>query len=142
METTSSTRPTVLGLDTGFFQRLYTGHDQAVAAWDDVRAGRATGVVSCVSLFELERLGLRGAFPHEVADRLVQSIPAACHVVWLDAATGADRLHRAARRAHGIGLAMADAIILTSLLDAEASIVYSTDGDFQRYDGPAEIVLL
>lgn len=134
--------PKTLGFDTGFFQRLYTGHDRARAAWNDIRAGRATGVVSCLSLFELERLGLRGALPHDVAERLVESIPAVCTVVWLGADDGAERLHRAARRAHGIGLSMADALILTSLLDAEAITIYSTDGDFMRYDGPAEIVSL
>jgi predicted nucleic acid-binding protein len=142
MEPTTSTPPPVLGFDTGFFRRLYDGDDRARAAWADVRAGRAAGVVSCLSLFELDRLGLRGALPQDVAGAFVQALPATCRVVWLGADDGADRLHRAARRAHGVSLAMADALILTSLLDADASTVYTTDGDFQRYDGPVEIVTL
>ena len=141
METTPPLVPHV-GFDTGFFRRLHDGDARARAAWADVRAQRAAGVVSCVSLFELERLGLRGVLPRGVAETFVAVLPTTCTVVWLDAATGAERLSRAARRAHGTGLAMADALILTSLLDAGAETVYTTDSDFQRHDGPETIVLL
>ena len=140
---TSPTGDTVLGFDTGFFQRLYARDAQATAAWDDVRAGHAVGAISCVTLFEIERLGLRGGvLPRDVADGLVRSLPVTCRVVWLGADDGADRLHRAVRLAHGNGLAMADAIILTSLLDAGATTVYTTDSDFDRYDGPVHVVQL
>jgi len=37
---------------------------------------------------------------------------------------------------------MADSIILTSLLDAGATTVYTTDSDFERYDGPVHVVQL
>lgn len=134
--------PLHYGFDTGFFRRLHDGDARARAAWADVRSGRATSVVSCVSLFELERLGLRGVIPRGVAEAFADAIPAVCTVVWLDAATGADRLSRAARRSHGVGLAMADAVVLTSLLDADAETVYTTDTDFERHDGPETIVLL
>ena len=130
------------GFDTGFFQRLHAGDARACAAWTDVRSGAATGVVSCISLFELTHLGLRGVIPRDVAEALTAAVPVVCTVVWLDASTGADRLDRAARRSHGVGLAMADAIILTSLLDAGAETIYTTDSDFERHDGPETIVLL
>lgn len=133
---------TVLGLDTGFFRRLYDRDARAAAAWADIRAERAAGVVSCLTLFELERLGLRGVLPRDVADGLVRSLPVTCRVVWLGPEDGADRLHRAVRLAHGNGLAMADAVILTSLLDAGATTVYTTDSDFDRYDGPVAVVTL
>lgn len=141
METIPST-PARYGFDTGFFRRLYDGDARARAVWADVRSGNAVGVVSCVSLFELERLGLRGAIPRGVAAAFADAIPGTCTVVWLDAEAGADRLSRAARRGHGTGLAMADALILTSLVDAGAGTVYTTDSDFERYDGPVEIVRL
>ncbi len=141
METVPPAIPQI-GFDTGFFRRLHDGDSRARGVWADVRASRAVGLVSCVSLFELERLGLRGVIPRDVADGLAAAIPVTCTVVWLDAVTGANRLSRAARRGHGIGLAMADAIILTSLLDAGAETVYTTDSDFQRHDGPETVVLL
>ena len=37
---------------------------------------------------------------------------------------------------------MADALILASLLDAGAESVYTTDHDFERYDGPANVIIL
>lgn len=132
----------VLGLDTGFFVRLLQADARAVAAWADVRAGRAVGAVSCITLFELDRLGLRGQVERGPAEALVAALPVTCHVVWLGPEDGADRIRRSVRIGQGNGLAMADAVILTSLLDASATTVYTVDSDFERYDGPVEIVLL
>ena len=132
----------VVGFDTGFFVRLLQADPRAVAVWGDVRAGRSTGAASCLTLFELDRLGLKGHVERESAEALVAALPDTCRVVWLGDLEGADRLRRAVRLGHGNGLAMADAIILTSLLDAGAATVYTTDDDFERYDGPLEVVLL
>lgn len=134
--------PPVLGFDTGFFVRLLTADARAVAAWAEVRAGRAIGAASYVTLFELDRLGLRGQVERGPAESLVAAIPLTCQVIWLGPDDGADRIRRAVRLGQGNGLAMADAIILTSLLDAGATTVYTADSDFERYDGPIDIVLL
>ena len=142
METPPTEAPRALGFDTGFFVRLLGGDARAASAWADVRAGRASGAVSCVTLFELDRLGLRTAVPPEAARALVEAMPVVCRVVWIGADRGADLLRRAARLGHGSGLAMADAVILASLLDAGAETIYTTDPDIQRYDGPATVVLL
>ena len=136
METST---PRTLGFDTGFFHRVVGRDETATHVWADVRAGRALGTVSFVTLFELDRLGLRGVLPKDVAEGLVDALPATCRVVWL---SEPGPLRRAARLAHGIGLAMADALILSSLLDAGAETVYTTDSDFERYDGPTRIVVL
>ncbi len=132
----------VLGFDTGFFVRLLQADARAVAAWADVRAGHAVGAASCITLFELDRLGLRGQVERAPAEGLVAALPVTCRVVWLGPEDGAARIHRAVRLGQGNGLAMADAIILTSLLDAGATTVYTSDPDFERYDGPIDIVLL
>ena len=134
--------PPVAGFDTGFFVRLLQADPRAVAVWADVRAGRASGAASSLTLFELDRLGLRGVVERGPAEALVDALPQTCRVVWLDAAEGAGRLRRAARLGHGNGLAMADAVILQSLLDAGATTVYTTDGDLERYDGPLDVVVL
>ena len=132
----------VYGFDTGFFVRLLQADTRAVAAWADVRAGRTTGAASCLTLFELDRLGLRGVVERGPAEALARALPQTCRVVWLGEPDGADRLRRAVRLGHGNGLAMADAVILTSLLDAGATTVYTTDSDFERYDGPADVTVL
>ena len=51
----------MIGLDTGFFVELLRGNREAVAVWKSLIAGEAEGVVSCLTLFELERLGLNNA---------------------------------------------------------------------------------
>ena len=146
METASAATgppaPPVLGFDTGFLVRLLQADARAVAAWADVRAGHAVGAVSCITLFELDRLGLRGQVERAPAEALVAALPVTCRVVWLGPEDGAARIRRAVRLGQGNGLAMADAIILTSLLDAGATTVYTSDPDFERYDGPIDIVLL
>ena len=131
--------PTV-GFDTGFFVRLLQADARAAGVWADVRAGRVAGAVSCLTLFELDRLGLRGQIARGPTEALVDALPATCRVVWLGAGDGPDG--GAARLAHGNGLAMADAVILASLLDAGAAAVYTTYPDLERYEGPVDIVVL
>ena len=140
--TTSTPDAPVLGFDTGFFVRLLQADARAVSAWADVRANRAVGAASCVTLFEFDRLGLRGQVERGSAEALVAAIPLTCRVVWLGPDDGAARIRRAVRLGQGNGLAMADAIILASLLDAGATTVYTVDSDFERYDGPVDVVLL
>ena len=146
METASAatgpSAPPVLGFDTGFFVRLLQADARAVATWADVRAGRAVGVLSCITLFELDRLGLRGRVERGPAEALVAALPRACRAVWLGPEDGADRIRRSVRMGQGNGLAMANAVILTSLLDAGATTVYTVDSDFDRYDGPVHVVQL
>ena len=131
--------PSILGFDTGFFRRLHEGSPRAVQAWRDVQEGRFAGVVSCITFFELQRLGLRGVIPKPYIERLVQNLPVICHTTWLDSP---EPLSRGARLAHGLGMSMADSLILSALLDAGASTIYTTDSDFDRYAGPVEIVRL
>ena len=131
--------PAILGFDTGFFRRFREGVPRAVDAWTAVQKGSAEGVVSCVTLYELEKLGLRGVIPQADADGIIRFLPYMCRVVWLDSLAP---LSRGARLAHGLGMSMADSLILSALLDAGASTIYSTDSDFDRYEGPVEIVRL
>lgn len=83
-----------------------------------------------LTLFELERLGLRGAIERRAADTLREAIPALCRLQWLDEI---EALSQAASIGHGTGLPAVDALILTSLLRAGATVVYTTDEDFERY---------
>ena len=130
-----------IGLDTGFFFRLHTRHPQALEVWHRIATGSDEGVISCITLFELERLGLRGALPKESAEVLVENIPIVCKVVWLGQENKA-LFNKAARFAHGNGLSMADSLILASLIQAGASIVYTTDSDIAGYESQIHIVRL
>lgn len=130
------------GFDTGFFFRLLDGVPRAVSVWEPVAAGDASAALSCITLFELDRAALRGTLDRTAVDVLLVDLPVLCRVVWLGEGEGPGRLHRAARLAHGNGLAMADALILSALIEAGATTVYTTDPDLARYDGPTEVVVL
>ncbi|MGI9190320.1 MAG: type II toxin-antitoxin system VapC family toxin [Longimicrobiaceae bacterium] len=119
-----------LGFDTGFFVRLLESDPRAAEIWQAIEAGEVAGVISCITLFELIRIGLRGALSRESTEELTQLIPGVCTVVWLTEPT---LLHDAARLAHGHHFSMADAVILISLRRAGADTIYTTDADLVRY---------
>lgn len=128
-----------VGLDTGFFVRLLQADPTAREIWSRITRGEITAAISCISLYELDKHGLKGVVEKTAAETLVEELPHLCRVVWLD---GPALLRRAARIAHGNGLAMADAIILASLIEAEAEEVYTTDSDLSTYPAGPKIVML
>lgn len=128
-----------VGLDTGFFVRLLQADATATEVWGRVARREAMAAISCISLFELDRLGLKGAVERKAADALVEELPHLCRVLWLD---GPALLHDAARVAHGNGLSMADSIILTSLMAAKAEEIYTTDSDLSAYAAGPKMIRL
>ncbi len=121
----------VIGLDTGFFIQLIRGHRDCVQLWSAL-GDSFRGVVSCITLAEIERLALRGKIELTAAETLRDAIPAVCEIIWIDTP---DVLKRAARLSHGAGLSMIDAVILACLLAGGAETVWTTDANFQRYTG-------
>jgi predicted nucleic acid-binding protein len=135
-----TTLPSRLGLDTGFFKRLDSGGQRAETAWAQIVGGGTTGIISCVTIFELQKLGLRGVIEKQAVESLTEELHHVCQIIWL---TENSLIRRAARISHGNNIAMANALILTSLMEADAEHIYTTDTDFERYEaGPADIVLL
>jgi len=49
----------MIGLDTGFFIRFLENNKDAVQTWREIIKGEES-CVSCLSIFELSRLSLRG----------------------------------------------------------------------------------
>ncbi len=128
-----------VGLDTGFFIRLLESVPRATQLWGTITGGETVAAISCITLYELEKQGLRGAVDSEAAETLIEELPHLCLVHWLD---NPAIMRRAARIAHGNGLAMADALILTSLMEAGAEEVYTTDSDLSAYAAGPRIVML
>lgn len=119
-----------VGFDTGFFIRLLQADPTAIKLWEPIALGRSAGVISCLTIYELEKQGLRGLIARQSAEILVDELPVLCQVVWL---SDSPLLRRAAQVAHGNGLAMADAVILVSLMDAGVDTIYTTDSDLEQY---------
>ena len=118
----------MIGLDTGYFVRLVDGDQEAVRVWKGLVEGTQDACVSCVSLFELKRLGLKGAMPEH--ETLCEGIMAVCEVVWIDSAR---MLSSAAKLSHGLGMPAADSLILAGLLARGARTIYTTDRHLEAY---------
>ena len=50
----------MIGLDTGFFVELMNGNQEAMRLWKACLDDEEEIAVSCMSLFEIEQLGLKG----------------------------------------------------------------------------------
>lgn len=130
----------VVGFDTGFFIRLLQGHDKAKVVWRSaVSKPQRDSLVSCLSFYEIQRVALKGAVDKKSAEALLADLASICTILWLDDST---LLRRAAHIAHGNGMAMADALILHSLIKGGATHIYTTDTDMLAYKSTHEIVML
>ncbi len=129
----------IVGLDTGFFVALNGRQSAAQEVWQGIAARKDQGVVSCLTLYELQKLGLKGVLHRRVAEGFVDQLPNICQTIWLNEV---QRLDQAARLSHGAGLAMADALILASMMDASVEVFYTTDSDFEAYSAGPEIRML
>lgn len=127
------------GLDTSFFFAFKEGHEQAVDLYRDIAVRGREAAVSTVTVFELLRHGLSGRLDRDFADEVAGSVGVAFQRAGIDEQTV---LRRAAHIAHGMGLAMADAMIAASLEDVDCERLHTRDRDFDAYDGPIRIVFL
>ncbi|MFC1833779.1 type II toxin-antitoxin system VapC family toxin [Thermodesulfobacteriota bacterium] len=117
----------MVGLDTGFFVELMNGNEEAVALWRSAINDEVDLVVSCLSLFEIERLGVKGKLRD--AQAVLEAVNGVTDVVWLNE----EILSRAAGLTHGVGLPSMDSLILASLLSRDVGDIYTTDAHFESY---------
>lgn len=90
--------------------------------------------MSCLTLFEIERLGLKGKIrDFEV---ILESVNGLCTVVWLDR----EVLNKGARLSHGLGIPAVDSLILASLVCVGCTEIHTTDSHFEVYRSAAVIV--
>ena len=115
------------GFDTGFFVELLRGNPRATEVWESLVEDEIEAVVSCLCLFELRRLGLKGTI--RKVEALLESISEACVVAWLTPQS----LSMAAKLSHGIGIPAMDALILASLLHVGCKRIYTTDKHLEMY---------
>lgn len=127
------------GLDTSFFFAFKEGHDRAVRLYRDITTHGREAAVSTVTVFELLRHGLAGRLDPDFTEAVAESVGVAFQRAGTDEQ---DVLRRAARIAHGMGLSMADALIVASLEAVGCERLHTADTDFERYDGPIQVVFL
>jgi len=118
----------MIGLDTGFFIEFLRANPHAVSVWELLIENEEEAVVSCLTLFELERLGLKKAI--EAVGTLLEAIPAVCTVLWLQEP---DTLSKAAALSQGLSIPAVDSLILAGFLSATAQTIYTTDRHLEAY---------
>ncbi|TCK02482.1 type II toxin-antitoxin system VapC family toxin [Phorcysia thermohydrogeniphila] len=119
----------MIGLDTGFFIKLLQGQANLKGVWLSVVGGKEKAVVSVLTLFELERLKLKGLINCEALEALREAIFLNCLVVEVNA----DLVVEAARLSYGLKLATVDSIILASFKLAGCKKVLTTDSLWKNY---------
>jgi len=112
----------LIGIDTGFFFALQDQHPIAIQVWQEHRT-----ITSVIVLYELHRELLRGKFTNWPT--IIDDISESVEVSTLNQKTAL----RASHIAHGTGMPGLDALILTSLLDAECNEIYTTDSHLELY---------
>lgn len=125
------------GFDTSFFFAFKGGHAERVGLFREVMEQRREAAVSTVTIFELLRHGHVGRLEPDFAEGILAETGAA----FMRAGIDTDNvLRRAAGIAHGMGLAMADALVAASLEIAGCKRIHTADSDFSAYEGSMDVV--
>jgi predicted nucleic acid-binding protein len=128
----------MIGLDTGFFVELVRNNSIAVRIWEGIVEGDES-VISCLTLYELKRLSLKGVIESNAVDTILEAIRAICKVVWLDKA---EILIGAATISQSHSIHAIDSLILASLATLNVKTIYTTDSHIEKYKKKGVSVIL
>ena len=117
------------GLDTGFFVKLLKGERQAITLFEQMDED-ADLCVSCLTIFELKRLSLRGALEKDAVNQLIENILLLCRISWINNVEIHDV---AAGLSHGLGIPAVDSLILAGFILNGSEIIYTTDSHLEKY---------
>jgi predicted nucleic acid-binding protein len=124
----------MIGLDTGFFIELMNGREEAIGLWKSGLDDEVEFVVSSLTLFEIERLGVKGKL--KPWEEVLHAIHHATLVAWLDR----EMISQGARLSHGLGMPAMDSLILASLVSHDASEIWTTDSHLEVYHSKNVVV--
>lgn len=113
----------LVGLDTGYFLKLFEGNSEAVEVWERVIEGELRAKTSALVLFELKRILLKLG-KSEVWGEVKEAITWNCDVVYVNE----EIAEKGASVSYGTGLPAMDSLIYTCVSDAD--VFYTTDGGF------------
>jgi predicted nucleic acid-binding protein len=119
----------MIGLDTGFFIQLLRGDRRAAEIFEDIHEDTDL-CVSCLTLFELKRLSLKGIIEQDTVNKLIDNLISLCRISWLDNREIHDI---AASFSHGMGIPAMDALILAGFVLNGSEKIYTTDSHIQKY---------
>jgi predicted nucleic acid-binding protein len=112
----------LIGVDTGFFYSLEELHPIAVDTWENKK------IMTCsIVLYEIQKKLLKGEF--DSWKSIVDDIEKAVEIVSITPQIAKNASHIS----HGTGMPGLDALILSALLDANCSEIYTMDPHFELY---------
>jgi predicted nucleic acid-binding protein len=117
------------GLDTGFFVKLLQGDRRTVELFEQMDDD-ADLCVSCLTIFELKRLSLKGALGKDAVSGLIDHIRSLCHIAWIDTVEIHDV---AAGLSHGLGIPGIDSLILAGFILNSVETIYTSDAHLGKY---------
>ncbi len=97
--------------------------------WEGILQGDESAV-SCLTLYELKRLSLKGVIESNAVDIIIEAIRAICRIVWLD---NTEILLGAATISHSHNIHAMDSLILASLFTLNVKKIYTTDSHMEKY---------
>ena len=110
----------MIGFDTGFFVKLAKKNNQSLQLWEKIGSGQEEGAISIITLYELRKLSLKGVLRVNY-DKMKQVLETIMTVVQLTP----EIADKSAFISHSAGIHMADAIILSSLLEVGCKKIYT-----------------
>ncbi len=120
----------MIGIDTGFIVELILKDKKISDLWVEIINGQQQAAISFISLFELEKMFLKGKLNPNIREIVFDAIKANCSVLMLN---DLELAFKAARISHGTGIHASDALILASLIEWGAKKIYTTDEDLLNY---------
>jgi len=117
-----------VGLDTGFFLKLFEDNKEAVRVWERIVEGDLMSKTSTLVLFELKRIFLKLGRSSEW-EKVKRAITLNCEVVPVDE----NLAELGASISYGTGLPTVDALIYATVKDTEA--FYTADSHFEVVAG-------
>ena len=122
----------LVGIDTGFFYALEEKKAEALQIWEKEQL-----IVSVITVYELEKSFLKGAFPYWL--RFSERLEEACTIVPVNL----ESAMMASHISQGTGIPGLDALILASLLETGCKKILTRDPHFLRYKKKGiQIILL
>ena len=110
----------MIGFDTGFFVKLAKKNNQSLQLWEEIGSGQEEGAISVITLYELRKLSLKKVLQTDYA-KMKQALETIMTVVHLTP----EIADKSAFISHSAGIHMADAIILSSLLEVGCKKIYT-----------------
>jgi predicted nucleic acid-binding protein len=109
--------------------KLLKGDRRAITLFEQIDED-ADLCASCLTIFELKRLSLRGELGKDAVNQLIEHILSLCRISWID---NVEINGIAAGLSHGLGIPAVDSLILAGFILNGSETIYTTDSHLEKY---------